>query len=351
MSEYEFTTVPVKRLGDSGLKISNVVVGCMGFGSKQWFDWVEDDEEKIFGILKKCYDHGIRTFDTADCYSNGRSEEILGRFIKKYNIKRDRIVILSKGFLYVNDEDMGCNFGNYHKYPQIDSINSKGLSRKHILDAAEASAKRLGTYMDVYQIHRYDPETTPREIMKALNDVVEKGYARYIGASSMKAYQFIELQFVAEQNNWHKFISMQNYNNLLYREEEREMIPFCQSHGVGIIPWSSNARGMLTRPYDPNRKTSRQESEAAIMELLFGNMKPESDIEIINRVEKLAKKKKVSMASISIAWCVAKDYSPIVGLSSERRVDDLVVGANLILSDEEVQYLEEPYQAKDFIIL
>lgn len=214
------------NLGDSGLKIAPVIVGCMTYGSKAFADWVMDDEEEIFKILKHAYDSGLRTFDTADVYSMGKSEEILGKFLKKFDIPRDRVVILSKVFFPVDTKTPGFNLADREKFPAINYVNSQGLSRKHILDAVQASVDRLGTYIDVIQIHRLDLTTPKKEIMKALNDVVDQGLARYIGASSMKAIEFAQLQFVAEQNGWHKFISMQNYHNLLYREEEREMIPF-----------------------------------------------------------------------------------------------------------------------------
>ncbi|ODV61451.1 aldo/keto reductase [Ascoidea rubescens DSM 1968] len=331
---------PHVRLGNSGLKISKIIVGCMSYGSKNWASWIEDDEEKVFKILKKLYDSGIRTFDTANVYSNGKSEELLGKFIKKFKIKRDRIVILSKCFFPVRDDDQPANYSDI----DIDYINSQGLSRKHIFDAVEASVKRLGTFIDVLQIHRFDPDTPGEEIMRSLNDVIEKGYTRYIGASSMKAYEFIDLQHIAEKHNWHKFISMQNYYNLLNREEEREMIPYCQKNGVGLIPWSPNARGLLTRPL--NAETERSKVEKKRFSSLGLTTLETGDKEIISRVENLAEKHKVSMAAVSTAWVLSKDIYPIVGISSEKRVDDLIAAVLVELSKEDVEYLEAPYTPK-----
>ncbi|KAL6453975.1 AAD16 putative aryl-alcohol dehydrogenase AAD16 [Candida maltosa Xu316] len=320
----------------------------MSFGDRAWGDWIIDDEEKVFAILKHAYDKGIRTFDTADVYSNGKSEILLGKFIKKYNIKRDRIVILSKTFFAVDAETPGYSYQNHDDFPAIDYFNSQGLSRKHILEGVEASVKRLGTYIDVMQIHRLDQNTPKKEIMKALNDIVDQGLARYIGASSMKAVEFAELQFIAEKNGWHKFISMQNYYNLIYREEEREMIPFCKENSVskvGIIPWSPLAGGYLTRPVAKSSDSFRAETDKVAKGLKF-HILSDADKEIITRVEKVAKDHDVSMAVVATAWSIAKGCNPIVGLSSVERVDDILKAIDLKLSEEEVNYLEEPYVPK-----
>ncbi|KAI5953549.1 LPG20 [Candida jiufengensis] len=337
------------NLGDSGLKVSPLIVGCMGFGSSQWADWVNEDEEECMKILKKCYDNELRTFDTADVYSNGKSEIILGKFLKKYNIPRDKVVILSKCFFPVNENDPGFMPMKPNDYSPADLYNSKGLSRKHIIEAAQNSVKRLGTYVDVLQIHRLDSTTPKKEIMKALNDVVEQGLTRYIGASSMKATEFAQLQFIAEQNGWFKFISMQNYYNLLYREEEREMIPFCQTNDFGkvaIIPWSPLATGVLARPANVKSESKRGDDDGGILKMLGLDNLKDNEKEILNRVEELAKKHDVSMAVIAIAWALKKGCNPIVGVSSVKRVDDNVRAANLKLTDEEAKYLEEPYQPK-----
>ncbi|ODV97911.1 hypothetical protein PACTADRAFT_73575 [Pachysolen tannophilus NRRL Y-2460] len=333
-----------RNLGNSGLKISKIIVGCMSYGDKAWADWVLDDEEKIFRIMKKCYDNGIRTFDTANVYSNGKSEEILRKFIEKYKIKRSKIVILSKCYFPVDPYSPDFYSPEREKTPAYEYINLQGLSRKHIFDAVEDSVKRLGTYMDVLQIHRLDKSTPPEEIMKSLNDVVEKGYTRYIGASSMKAYEFANLQFIAEKNHWHKFISMQNYYNLIYREEEREMIPYCNEFNVGLIPWSPNARGLLTRPLSSN--SDRTKSDKSMTRLNLDKIENDADVEIIKRVEELSKRKNVSMAAIATAWVINKGQTPIVGINKEERIDDLLIAAKLQLTKEELQYLEEPYAPK-----
>ncbi|ANB12836.1 aldo-keto reductase superfamily protein [Sugiyamaella lignohabitans] len=304
----------------------------MSYGKKAWNKWVIEDEELIFSLMKQAYDAGIRTFDTADVYSNGYSEILIGKFIKKYNIPRETLVILTKCYSRAATD------------PSIEStelnwINRWGLSRKHILDAVAGSVERLGTYIDVYQIHRYDPETPKEEIMEALHDVVKSGQVRYIGASSMRAIEFVQLQQVAEKNNWTKFISMQNFYNLIYREEEREMIPYCKENGVGLIPWSPIARGMLARPLGVD-------SERANTDLRFGHLRIgqfESDKEIIGRVEELAKKRGISMAQVSIAWTLAKGTCPIVGLSKPERIQEAVEAVKIKLTDEEISYLEEAY--------
>ncbi|RLV94326.1 putative aryl-alcohol dehydrogenase AAD16 [Spathaspora sp. JA1] len=333
------------NLGESGLKIAPIIVGCMTYGSKAWAEWVMEDEEEIFKILKKCYDVGLRTFDTADVYSNGKSEELLGKFLKKFNIPRDRVVILSKVFFPSDPTTPGFSLAKASEFPAIDYYNSQGLSRKHIFDGVEGIKKRLGTYVDVLQIHRLDTSTPKKEIMKALNDVVEQGYARYIGSSSMKAVEFAQLQFIAEKNGWHKFISMQNYYNLLYREEEREMIPFCQEGDfgkVGLIPWSPIARGVLTRAVGASSENKRNESDKSFQRLHLDDLS-EADKEIISRVEVVSKKRGVSMAVVATAWVISKGTNPIVGLSSVARVDDILKATTLELSEEETKYLEEPY--------
>lgn len=335
-----------QRLGKSGLKISKVIVGFMSYGKKSWADWVEEDEDKIFGLLKKAYDLGFRTYDTADVYSNGYSEVLLGKFLKKYNIKRDKVVILTKVFNPV-DEDLDLKHGG--KGPDvkdIDLINSKGLSRKHIFDGVENSVKRLGTYIDVLQIHRLDKEVEPLEIVKALNDVVDNGLVRYLGASSMRATEFAELQFTADKFNYHKFILVQDYYNLLYREEEREMIPFAKKQGLGILPWSPNARGVLARP--ASASTDRFKSDPQFKNLGLNKLTTE-DIEIIDRVEEIAKKRNVSMAIIATAWAISKGTFPIVGLNKPERIDEALEASKFQLTEEEIKYLEEPYRPKKVV--
>ena len=226
-------------------------------------------------------------------------------------------------------------------------VNRVGLSRKHIFDAVEASVKRLGTYIDVLQIHRLDRETPKEEIMRALNDVIEKGWVRYIGASSMAAWEFQELQHIADKHGWHKFISMQNLYNLLYREQEREMIPYCNAAGVGLVPWSPIARGVLTRPWDD--RSSKRESSDVQLNRLIRSRETEADKAIVDRVEKLATQKGVAMAQVAIAWCLSKGTNPIVGLSKKERIDQAVQALKVELTEEDIKYLEEPYTPKPIL--
>ncbi|CAH2355893.1 putative aryl-alcohol dehydrogenase Aad16p [[Candida] railenensis] len=339
----------VQKLGESGLSISRVIVGCMTFGKKSYTDWFIEDKDRVFSILKKCYDSGLRTFDTADVYSNGESEILLGKFIKKYKIPRNKVVILSKCYFPTEHENPHFNSKSVAKAPAYEYANNQGSSRKHIFDAIQGSVERLGTYVDVLQIHRLDKSTPKREIMKALNDVVEQGLARYIGASAMKAIEFAQLQFIADKNGWFKFISMQNYYNLTYREEENEMIPFCNDSEfgkVGIIPYSPLAKGILTRPLGQKSQNNRTSDTDALQKYYGLSELIDSDKEIVNRVEELAKKYKVNMASVATAWLLIKGACPIVGITSEERVDDYVEACKLKLTKEDTKFLEEPYVTK-----
>jgi aryl-alcohol dehydrogenase-like predicted oxidoreductase len=282
----------------------------------------------------------------ADTYSNGLSETIIGKALKKYSIPRSRVVILSKCYFGVDTTGaqppiaaLSSNDGYM--------VNQVGLSRKHIFDAVEASIQRLGTYIDVLQIHRLDKTTPKTEIMKALNDVVEKGWVRYLGASSMAAWEFQMLQNIADKNGWHKFISMQNYHHLLYREEEREMIPYCKETGVALIPWSPLARGLLTRPFSPAAfPTTRHSTDKYLHSQLLSRIS-QVDKEIIQRVEDVAKRMSVSMAAVATAWCLAKGDIPIIGLSSRSRIDEAVKSASITLTEEDVKYLDELYMPKE----
>ena len=333
------------NLGNSGLKVSRIILGCMSYGSKEWQPWLLEEDEAL-PLIEHAYKVGLNTWDTADVYSFGKSEEILGKALKKYNIPRSRVVILSKCFFGVPQGE------KIESFSELSSnggplVNRVGLSRKHILDAVEASVQRLGTYIDVLQIHRLDRETPKEEIMRALNDVVERGWVRYIGASSMAAWEFQELQYIAEKHGWVKFISMQNYYNLLYREEEREMIPFCNNAGVGLVPWSPIAGGILARPWreDEQPTTARSSNDGTVLNMIKQNAN-ETDKQIVQRVEELAKKKGVSMAQIATAWNLAKGVHPIMGLSSKERIDQAIASLKVQLDEEEIKYLEEPYQPK-----
>lgn len=318
-----------QQLGSSGLKISKIILGAMSFGNKEWRQWVLSEEDEIFELLKHAYDNGLRTWDTANMYSWGDSERWIARFIEKYNIPRSTLTILSK-----------CYFGDKRIDNDFDAVNATGLSRKSILDQVDASIERLGTYIDILQIHRYDPNGNDEEIMQTLNDVVRSGKVRYIGASSMKTIQFAKLQFIAEKNNWTKFVSMQNQYNLLYREEEREMIPFCKETGVGLIPYSPVAAGTLTRPYGTG-DSIRKQLDGAFNAKRIGQL--ESDKEIIDSVEILAKKKGVSMSQIALAWVLHQETCPIVGFSSIGRIDEAIAALDLKLTEEEVEFLEKSY--------
>ncbi|CAI4888540.1 AHL_G0031440.mRNA.1.CDS.1 [Saccharomyces cerevisiae] len=303
------------RYGNTGLKISPIIVGCMSYGSKSWSPWVLDDKEQVFEILKYCYDRGLRTFDTADVYSNGKSERLLGEFLKHYNINRETVVILSKVHFPV-DESFDVpqpGFSELTTWQSLELANQRGLSRKHILDGVAKSVERLGTYIDVLQIHRADPDTPMEETMKALNDVIERGDVRYIGASTMKATEFVEMQYIAEKHNWFKFVSWQSCYNLLYREDEREVIPFAKKHNIAFDSLDI----------------------------------PDNDKEIIRRVEKVAKEKGVSMAQVSSAWVLSKGCYPIVGLSSIERAREVIDALHVKLTEKDIAYLEEVYDPRE----
>lgn len=336
------------RFGNTGIKISPIIIGCMSFGNKFWSEWVEEDKDKVFGILKHCYDKGLRTFDTADVYSNGKSERLIGEFLKKYNIRRETVVIMTKVF-FAADEDLALKADRSTRdaLTNLDLVNGEGLSRKHILSAVKNSVDRLGTYIDVLQIHRFDPETPIKETMRALNDVVESGDVRYIGASSMLPTRFVEMQMTADKYNWHQFVNMQSCYNLLYREDERDLIPFCEKHKIALTPWSPLQRGILTRPANVNN-TERFKYDRLI-EIRHMNYLEPHEVEIINRVEELAKKKNIQMASIATAWCIQKGCAPILGLNSIERVDEALQSLDIELNAEEMKYLEELYKPKNFM--
>ncbi|CAI6323992.1 unnamed protein product [Periconia digitata] len=333
------------NLGKSGLKVSKVILGAMSYGTSEWQPWVLNEEESL-PLLEHAYKCGINTWDTADMYSHGHSERLVGKAIQKYSIPRSKLVILTKCYFGIDETNLkrgifrvSSNDGEY--------VNQVGLSRKHIFDAVEASVARLGTYIDVLQIHRLDRDTPKEEIMKALNDVVEKGWVRYIGASSMAAWEFQTLQNIADKHGWHKFISMQNYYNLIYREEEREMIPYCKETGVGLIPWSPIARGALTRPWT-DRTTLRSTTDQALG-VLVHNRDDDTDKAIIARIEEVSKKRGVSMACVATAWCVSKGVCPIIGMNSKERIEEAVENVRFVLSDEEVMFLEEAYRPKEVV--
>ncbi|CAL1699163.1 unnamed protein product [Somion occarium] len=329
------------RLGTSGLKVSRVILGCMQYGSSEWQEWVISDEQEAFKQIKFAYDHGIQTFDTANTYSNGLSEIILGKAIKELKLPRDEIVIMTKVFAPVA-KSYGENFYKSGVKPDdVGLVNQYGLSRKHIFESVKHSLERLQLeYIDVLQCHRFDYDTPIEETMQALHDVVKAGYVRYIGMSSCFAYQFHAMQNYAIKNNLTPFISMQNHYNLAYREEEREMFPTLKMFGVGAIPWSPLARGYVTRPLSQSTKRGETDQWYKYYSTTPGGP------EIVKRVEELSQKKGVSMAQISLAWMLSKEgvSAPIIGTTSLQNMEDLINGLDVKLTEEEVKHLEEPYK-------
>ena len=310
------------KLGNSGLEVSKICLGCMSFGESGMgtHAWTLN-EETSRQFMKKSLDAGINFFDTANVYSLGTSEEFVGRALRDYAL-RDEVVVATKVH------------GTMRK-----GRNAAGLSRKAIMTEVDHSLRRMGMdYIDLYQIHRFDPTTPIEETMEALHDVVKAGKARYIGASSMWAWQFSKAQYIAEQHGWTKFISMQNHYNLLNREEEREMMPLCVDQGVGVIPWSPLARGRLTRDWD--NATSRSETD----EFGKGLYKPEDQV-IVERVAEVARELGAPRAQVALAWVLSKPFvtSPIVGATKDAHIDDAIAACELQLSAEHIARLEEPY--------
>jgi aryl-alcohol dehydrogenase (NADP+) len=315
-----------KNLGNSGLKVSRICLGMMTYGTPKWREWVLTDEASR-PFIQKALEMGINFFDTANVYSLGVSEEILGRAIRDFT-RREEVVIATKVF-----------------FPMGDKPNQGGLSRVHILQAIDDSLRRLGTdYVDLYQIHRWDPETPIEETLEALHEVVKSGKARYIGASSMYAWQFSKSLYLADLGGWTRFISMQNHYNLVYREEEREMIPLCRSAGIGIIPWSPLARGFLSG--NRSRKGWGQTSRAKTDEFAHQMYYQESDFIIVERVVELAKKREVTPTQIALAWLLHKPEvtSPIIGASKMDHLEQDIAALDVELSADEMTFLEEPYQ-------
>jgi 1-deoxyxylulose-5-phosphate synthase len=313
------------RLGASGLHVSRVCLGMMSYGNDSDRPWVLD-EAATEPIVRRAIEGGITFFDTADVYSQGTSEVATGRLLGRL-ISRDEVVIATKV-----------------RGQMTPGPNGRGLSRKHILSAIDASLGRLGMdYVDLYQIHRFDPQTPIEETMEALNDVVRAGKARYIGASSMYAWQFARAQHVAERHGWMRFASMQNHYNLLYREEEREMIPLCRHDGIGVIPWSPLARGFLTgtRTREGERRTVRAETDG-FQDTLYGP----DDFDVVDRLNEVAGERGVPSAQMALAWLLHKPgvTAPIVGATKLEHLEDALAAAELSLSDEEIERLEEPYR-------
>ncbi|KAF2249354.1 aldo-keto reductase-like protein [Trematosphaeria pertusa] len=334
-----------RQLGKSGLRVSVPILGAMSIGSKEWQPWVIEEEESL-PLLKAAYDKGITTWDTANVYSNGVSETIIGNAIKKYKLPREKLTILTKCYGYVGETPGLRSIMYREEMPQLrDYTNQGGLSRAAIFNAVNASLKRLDLeYIDLLQIHRFDPTTPIEETMEALHDLVKSGKVRYIGASSMWAVEFAQMQFVAEKNGWTKFVSMQNHYNLLYREEEREMNRFCNSTGVGLIPWAPLCRGHLARPASKFGETIRSEGEKNNGSSFSGHS--ENDKKMIERVEELAKKHGWKMSTVALAWINKRVTSPIIGFSTEGRMDEALESRGKTLTEEEEKYLEELYQPR-----
>lgn len=315
------------RLGKTGLTVSRLCLGMMTYGSSKWRPWVLDEEQSR-PIIQRAVELGINFFDTADMYSRGMSEEILGRALKDSAPKREDIVVATKVF-----------------FPMSDDPNDHGLSRKHILHSIDASLRRLKIdYVDLYQIHRWDYETPIEETLEALDTVVRSGKASYIGASSMYAWQFAQALYKADQNGWTRFVSMQDHYNLIYREEEREMIPFCKAEGIGLLPWSPLARGFLAG--NRNKKdwgeTLRAKTDDYAQKLYY----QDSDFEIADRVGELANRRGGSRMQIALAWILHQPgiTAPIIGASKIEHLNEAAGALDIALDSDEINFLQELYQ-------
>jgi aryl-alcohol dehydrogenase (NADP+) len=315
------------NLGKAGVKVSRICLGAMTYGSKRWREWVLEEEESR-PFIRRALELGINFFDTADMYSLGVSEEILGRALKDFGPARDRVVVATKVF-----------------NPMGDDPNQRGLSRKHIRHAIDDSLRRLGTdYVDLYQIHRLDYTTPIEEILEALDDVVKQGKALYIGASSMFAWQFAKMLYTADEMGLTRFATMQNHYNLIYREEEREMLPLCREEGIGVIPWSPLARGFLAgnRRKEDFGETIRSKTD----EYAHGMYYQPSDFAVADRVGEIARARGVPNAQVALAWILHQPgvTAPIVGASKMQHLEDAVAALSLKLDESELKMLAEPYQ-------
>ncbi|KAI9436213.1 aryl-alcohol dehydrogenase [Lactarius indigo] len=302
----------------------------MSYGDPHWQPCVLGEKEALEHV-KFAYEHGVNAFDTANIYSNGLSEVYLGNAIKALNLPREEIVVMTKTKTSFPAE-----------LDQLGYVNQDGLSRKHIFDSVKKSLERLQLdYVDLLQCHRFDPDTPIEETMQALHDVVKAGYVRYIGMSSCYAWQFHLMQNYAIANNLTPFISMQDHHSLVYREEEREMFPTLNHFGVGIIPWSPLARGLLTRPYKSDEVTTRSNTET-----YAGYLEGAGTQEIVNRVEEISERRGISMAQVSLAWSLTRVTAPVIGSTSIKNLEELINGTEITLTQAEIQYLEEPYKTR-----
>jgi aryl-alcohol dehydrogenase-like predicted oxidoreductase len=314
------------NLGRSGLKVSRICLGTMTYGSSKWRPWVLDEAESR-PFFQRALESGINFFDTADMYSQGISEEVTGRALRDFT-RREDVVIATKVY-----------------FPTGERPNQRGLSRLHIMQAVEDSLRRLGTdYIDLYQIHRWDYETPIEETLSALHDLVKSGKVRYIGASSMYAWQFARSLYLADLHGWTRFVSMQNHYNLVYREEEREMLPLCYAEGIGVIPWSPLARGFLAGNRNPEEmgNTQRAKTDDFAQHLYY----QETDFEVVTRVVEVAEKRQATPAQIALAWMLQKPgiTAPILGFSKMHHLEEAVAALDITLSDDEIESLEQPYR-------
>lgn len=315
------------NLGKTGMKVSRLCLGMMSYGSKKWREWILEEDEAL-PFVQRALEAGINFFDTADVYSLGESERILGNLLRKLNVRREDVVVATKVF-----------------NPMGDGPNDRGNSRKHILDSIDASLRRLQMdYVDLYQIHRWDYETSIEETLEALNDVVRAGKARYIGASSMFAWQLMKALSISDARGYARFVSMQGHYNLAYREEEREMIPLCLDQGLGLIPWSPMARGFFAgnRKRAGEGETVRSKNDSYADNLYFR----EGDFVVLDRVQEVARARGVSGSQVALAWMLNKPHitSPIIGATKMKHLDEAIAALDIQLDAEEIKRLEEPYQ-------
>jgi 1-deoxyxylulose-5-phosphate synthase len=329
------------RLGSTGLKVSRICLGMMTYGTPQWRPWVMD-EASSRPVVKHAVELGINFFDTADMYSGGQSEVLTGRFLREF-CRREEVVVASKVYYPV---ELGFKGGASAAAKPDRRPNMDGLSRKRIFHAIDDSLKRLGTdYIDLYQIHRLDQETSMEEIMEALHDVVKSGKVRYIGASSMYAWQFAKMQQIATERRFTRFVTMQNHYNLAYREEEREMIPLCRDQGVALIPWSPLARGFLAGNRKQGDKEAGETSRAKTDDIAQNYYYRESDFKVVQALSDLAARKGASNATLAYAWLLHKGVAaPIVGASKTYQLDQAAAALDIQLSTEEMAALEAAYE-------
>jgi 1-deoxyxylulose-5-phosphate synthase len=319
-------------LGTTGLKVSRLCLGCMSYGSSESRPWILNEAEAL-PFFQQAIDAGINFFDTADMYSNGQSEIVTGRALRHLGLKRERVVIATKVY-----------------FPMGDTPNERGTSKKHIRHSIDASLKRLNLdYVDLYQIHRYDSGTPMEETLEALTQVIEQGKALYIGASSMYAWQFAKFLYLADRFGLARFVTMQNHFNLVYREEEREMNPFCRAEGIGLIPWSPLARGFLAgnRRMDDRGETARAKTDPLAHNFYY----QETDFEIADRVGRIAKERSVTNAQVALAWVLQQlgVTAPIIGATKPHHITDAVAALAIRLDARELKYLEEPYRPRPIL--